>query len=863
MTRAFFLIVAIGVWALTWGPILLGIGWAGLLTEAATPITGMGDIPDVGTGGPTNSAIGTATGTIADSPLNPWFNSRYVSALLFLVLVLVVIRVSKFMMHEQRVATVHLLLLMRFGVLSAMASMGVAALGLWIEPAYFGGLLVMLSPGHLVWVTVIALLSAFASMAMGFALEVNAHCRYGTCPVQELSWGWKEWGLWLLMGSLVPVTCLVQTIRDVPDRAMELVGCLLLGGVASVGVVLLGAAIIQRVVHPDLMLPGLWPRWICRVPSETMTERWFYRLGSWIAVGFSRLGKGYAEVDENGQSRLSPGHAQLIWAMLFGLMGYAAAGLLNRLVGPSVDVFPPVFYLLLLIMLSGLVLQGGSFFLDYFRVPTLLTLLVLSLGFYFVYDTDHYFRLNPDEEPIAAVDSQSESSPVPTAPESPASPPPGNPLVEKEPSKANPGKMGKSSDVQSAMAQRSDRKRTPPMVGAGRESALPKKRVLICVAAAGGGVQASAWTAQVLTKLEERFGENFSDNLGVVSAVSGGSLGTMVYLDSWEELQAATDATQRQELWQQIREHSRASSLAATGQGLAYPDFWRSVFPPLVHRDDDRGTRIEAAWKSRMRHPERSLNDWGEKMAKGEMPIVVFNSTIVETGQRMLLCPLPTTSKTPCTGQATFRQLTEMYPNSRMRVSTAVRLSATFPYVMPMCKPADAPSPETAFHFCDGGYADNEGIMSILEWLDEYQGENQTIVILRILPFQASPLSEASSHNGWFYSSLGPISAIASVRNTSQVERNDRMVRLFRDSKKCAEKNLKVVDVVFEFTGQNLAPISWQLTEGQKRNIDNAWQVLEENASRKQGPIAKLEEILQMPPQPQPRTGGIPTPRMR
>jgi len=56
------------------------------------------------------------------------------------------------------------------------------------------------------------------------------------------------------------------------------------------------------------------------------------------------------------------------------------------------------------------------------------------------------------------------------------------------------------------------------------------KRTLVVVTAAGGGIQASAWTAQVLTGLHERYKNTFTQSIGVISAVSGGSVGVMFFL---------------------------------------------------------------------------------------------------------------------------------------------------------------------------------------------------------------------------------------------------------------------------------------------------------------------------------------------
>src|SRR5262249_58335135 len=69
-----------------------------------------------------------------------------------------------------------------------------------------------------------------------------------------------------------------------------------------------------------------------------------------------------------------------------------------------------------------------------------------------------------------------------------------------------------------------------------------------------------------------------------------------------------------------------------------------------------------------------------------------------------------------------------------LRVAPAARLSAGFPYVSPLCR-ADRgcrqdPDPHRDFlknaHVVDGGYVDNEGAFTVVDWvsrlLDKYSG---------------------------------------------------------------------------------------------------------------------------------------------
>jgi len=53
---------------------------------------------------------------------------------------------------------------------------------------------------------------------------------------------------------------------------------------------------------------------------------------------------------------------------------------------------------------------------------------------------------------------------------------------------------------------------------------------VIVVAASGGGIKAAAWTTRVLTGLEESNPRIFGGSIRLISAVSGGSVGAMYFV---------------------------------------------------------------------------------------------------------------------------------------------------------------------------------------------------------------------------------------------------------------------------------------------------------------------------------------------
>jgi hypothetical protein len=119
----------------------------------------------------------------------------------------------------------------------------------------------------------------------------------------------------------------------------------------------------------------------------------------------------------------------------------------------------------------------------------------------------------------------------------------------------------------------------------------PDEPGIVVVAAAGGGIQASAWTAQVLAGLNDAASANepypFESALRAVSGVSGGSVGLMYYLAaqaSGTKMTAAPEAALK-------------SSLSEVTDALAYDDVQRAFFPFSIHDIyKDRGAALEQAW---------------------------------------------------------------------------------------------------------------------------------------------------------------------------------------------------------------------------------------------------------------------------
>jgi hypothetical protein len=108
---------------------------------------------------------------------------------------------------------------------------------------------------------------------------------------------------------------------------------------------------------------------------------------------------------------------------------------------------------------------------------------------------------------------------------------------------------------------------------------------LIIVTSTGGGLHASAWTAEVLYRLEDEFDRQypaargtFHQHLLLASTVSGGSVGLLAYLAALRQQQPGASLD-----FQAMRTTAQCSSLEATGWGFVYWDLFKAVVPVLPY----------------------------------------------------------------------------------------------------------------------------------------------------------------------------------------------------------------------------------------------------------------------------------------
>ncbi|SIO59461.1 Patatin-like phospholipase [Singulisphaera sp. GP187] len=258
-----------------------------------------------------------------------------------------------------------------------------------------------------------------------------------------------------------------------------------------------------------------------------------------------------------------------------------------------------------------------------------------------------------------------------------------------------------------------------------REGADKPKLVVVCVS--GGAIRAGYWSTVVLSRLENtaELGQ-FHDHVRMISGASGGMVGASYYV-AWLRSGRKFDLPRSipfQSLWPVARH-------------ITLRDPVKMFLPFRV--GDDRGMALERDWRGLEDLPFADLrNDEGA----GRLPSLIFSPMTVDDGRRLLISNLDlrrldTPTGVPPRAMAQNRaaalsedetagnelrpyslSATEYYKkfaaqDRGLRLATAARMSATFPFVSPAVNlPSDPP-----LRVVDAGYYDNYGVDVAAAWI--------------------------------------------------------------------------------------------------------------------------------------------------
>ena len=522
----------------------------------------------------------------------------------------------------------------------------------------------------------------------------------------------------------------------------------------------------------------------------------FNRIVQWPLEILRCAGQGYLINCEAqpGDLALRSGHVFGLALSFIALAVYLIIGHAKGKIDASPSLVPALAFVLLFFIVVCWFLGTLTFFFDRYRFPLLASLVLLSLATTFAPESDHIYRVEQNH-PIRFL-------------------------------------------------------KTPSQV-VGEHSTNGGKR-LVLITAAGGGIQAAAWTAQVLRGLEEACEKpdsgapcDFRDSVVLISGVSGGSVGAMAYVRSLTADPFPGDRDQ-------IPLKAESSAIDEVAWAWTNPDVFRVLLPWFRRQYIDRGWALEEKWswifhlRDAKTGEDTFLADWTPSKS---IPAILLNATVVESGHPIVFSNTTFPGPKDPRGLINFYDLyPDLHRNYDIRVNTAARMSASFPFVAPAARSNAVNSAISDYHLVDGGYYDNFGVNSMLGWMEDaieagdvredqraatqekVKSAFKDVLVVQIRPFSPGGPKSPRVH-GWGFQLTAPIDALLDVRDSGQSAQDQTELAQFTRSYGSSGIHVWRADFVFpsdfgDDKGCAEAPLSWKLSLDQMQCVGKGWRNL-------------------------------------
>ena len=355
-------------------------------------------------------------------------------------------------------------------------------------------------------------------------------------------------------------------------------------------------------------------------------------------------------------------------------------------------------------------------------------------------------------------------------------------------------------------------------------SGLEKPRMVL-IAVSGGGQRSALWTMNVLQHADSVLDGRLMNETALITGASGGLVGAAYYRDLYWQKMAPQDKRHLdlmgEEMLNPIIFSLLINDLFMAGRKVQYGE---------EKYRKDRGYEFEAKLSENLEGLlDRPLIDYQQAEFNGDIPALLVSPLITNDGRKLYISPQPISFLNMSPWDNTiiqgvdFRSLLKEQEADSLRFSTALRMSATFPYITPsMTLPTNPP-----IKIADAGISDNYGVQDAMlfmntfkDWIKENTSE---VLLLSIRDSEKIEEIEAPESMNVIERFFSPIQGVYSSWDKIQSIKNDQFYQLMKES---MDGHLSRIE--FELTpiktgqGTGRASLSWRLTELEKIGIKEA-----------------------------------------
>lgn len=356
------------------------------------------------------------------------------------------------------------------------------------------------------------------------------------------------------------------------------------------------------------------------------------------------------------------------------------------------------------------------------------------------------------------------------------------------------------------------------------------KMVLFCVS--GGGMKAAVWSMQVLQEMDSLLHGDLFKHTTLITGASGGLLGT-AYL---RELVLQKQQNKIESYYDKKYIHNISKDLL---NSLTFTIISNDLFMPWSTFEvngqtyyKDRGYIFEKQLVENTGNIlNKKLNDYREPERSAAIPMMFVTPSIVNDGRRLIISPHRLSYMTlPPVGPdkkeslevdaVDFMTMFEDYGAGEMPFSTALRMNATYPYILPNVFLPTRPEIEVM----DAGFRDNYGIMSATRFLHVYKdwikANTSGVVLVQVIGRDKIEEIEANDNQGLISSLLNPLGIPGQILSLQEYEQDTNLGYIYD---LLGEDMFEIVRFIYRPGKDNeRASMTFHLTSRERNDIMNA-----------------------------------------
>ncbi len=360
------------------------------------------------------------------------------------------------------------------------------------------------------------------------------------------------------------------------------------------------------------------------------------------------------------------------------------------------------------------------------------------------------------------------------------------------------------------------------------DSLYAKKPKLIILNCSGGGLRAAAWSMRVMQHLDSITNGTLMHRAHFITGSSGGMIGAAYFREL--NFQQITDA-RIQPTNPSYFNNITNDLLNAVALNFSLHDWLLRIrqfdFAGYSYTKD-RGYAFERQLSINTDYAlNKRMADYRKPVLEADIPLMLMAPTITNDGRKLLIADLPVSYLTQTdyldnlnhvgmVESVDYRQLLKDQSPDSLSFLSALRMNATFFYVLPNVLLPTTPQTEVM----DAGIRDNYGtqhtlryITHFLDWINE---NTSGVVIIQIRDRYKTVDIKSHANRSLVESFTRPIQVVSDNYLTIQSFNQDEM--LMHMSGLLKDK-ISVINYQLKRTEQDNIALSWHLSNREKKRI--------------------------------------------